>query len=293
MSLARGRAMNDVAVWPRGARAAVSITVDNLGEAAEIELGVSDGESPPGGHYSVSTALPIMLGALGDAGLRATFFLEGVNAESYPDALRTIRDAGHELAYHAWCHEDWSTLQPQAEVENLDRGVAALRALDIDVVGLRPPGGRLTPRTLELLRSRGLRYCSPAGGAPGLDRVAVLPFAWSDVDAFHVLPAFAALRERITGSAEPAGPDGVRAALLASIEDALPLGGHVVAVLHTWMIELERDAVRDVLERVRRGVEQGDLWAAPCRDVASWMADHAASFSAPPILDRTSWRELD
>jgi peptidoglycan/xylan/chitin deacetylase (PgdA/CDA1 family) len=288
--LERGIAVNAAAVWPGGARAAVSITVDNLGEAAEIELGISDGESPPGGHYSVSTALPIVLGALAGVGLSATFFLEGVNAESYPDALRTIRDAGHELAYHAWCHEDWSALQPEAEVANLDRGLAALRALDIDVVGLRPPGGRLTPRTLDLLASRGLRYCSPAGSAPGLDRVMVLPFAWPDVDAFHVLPAFSALRERITNTAEPAGPDGVRAALLGSIEGALLRGGHVVAVLHTWMIELERDSVGDVLARVRRGVELGDLWAAPCRDVASWMADHPDSFSAPPILDRTSWR---
>jgi peptidoglycan/xylan/chitin deacetylase (PgdA/CDA1 family) len=282
--------MTPPTVWPGGARAAVSITVDNLGEAAEIELGLSDGSSPPGGHYSVSTALPIMLAALAEAGLSATFFLEGVNTQSYPDALRRIRDAGHELAYHAWCHEDWSGLAPRAEAANLDRGLKALRALDIDVVGLRPPGGRLTPRTLELLRTRGLRYCSPAGSAPGFDRVAVLPFAWTAVDAFHVLPAFAALRESITGAAEPAGQDGVRAALLASIEDALLIGGHAVPVLHTWMIELERDAVRDVLARVRRGVEDGELWAAPCRDIASWMADHATSFGAPPILDSTSWR---
>jgi len=282
--------MTTPAVWPGGARAAVSITVDNLGEAAEIELGLSDGTSPPGGHYSVSTALPIMLATLAEAGLNATFFLEGVNAESYPHALLEIRDAGHELAYHAWCHEDWSALAPRAEAANLDRGLAALRALDIDVVGLRPPGGRLTPRTLELLRARGLRYCSPAGTAPGLDHVAVLPFAWTAVDAFHVLPAFAALRERITGVADPADQDGVRAALLASIEDALLIGDHAVLVLHTWMIELERDAVRDVLARVRRGVAEGELWAAPCRDVASWMADHAASFGASPILDPTSWR---
>ena len=35
--------------WPRGARAAVSITFDNLGEAAEQELGLP---SPTGGHLN-------------------------------------------------------------------------------------------------------------------------------------------------------------------------------------------------------------------------------------------------
>jgi peptidoglycan/xylan/chitin deacetylase (PgdA/CDA1 family) len=213
-------------LWPSGARAAVSITVDNLGEAAEIELGLRDAHAPPGGHHSVTTALPIMLELLADCGLNATFFVEGVNAETYPDALHAIRDAGHELAYHAWCHEEWSALQADTEAANLDRGLAALRTIGIDVVGFRPPGGRLTPRTLDLLSSRGLSYCSPAGSAPGLDRVAVLPFAWTAVDAYHVLPAFAALREHITGRADPGGPNAIRTALLRSVENALRDGAH-------------------------------------------------------------------
>ena len=276
--------------WPGGARAAVSVTVDNLGEAAEIELGMRDAGAPLGGHYSVVTALPIMLDALAAARLSATFFVEGINAEIYPDALHAIRDAGHELAFHAWCHEDWSALDAEAEEANLDRGLAALRKIGIDAVGFRPPGGRLTPRTLELLASRGLRHCSPAGSMPGIaSGVAVLPFAWPAVDAFHVLPAFAPLREHVSGAGEPGGADAVRAALLQSVEDALAGGGHTTLVVHTWMIELEVDAVRDVLARVRGAVDDGQLWAAPCRDVAAWMAEHASSFSDPPRLDDTSW----
>lgn len=276
-------------LWPDGARAAVSITVDNLGEAAELALGLRNADAPAGGHYSVTTALPIMLDVLARAELSATFFVEGVNAEIYPAALRTIVEAGHELAYHAWCHEDWAALRSADEVANLDRGWAAMRALDIDMVGMRPPGGRLTPRTLDELRARGLRYCSPAGAVVGFDRVAVIPFAWPAVDAFHVLPGFGALRERISGSADAGGADGVRAALLTEVERALRGGDHVVLVLHTWLIELERDAVRDVLARVSRGVREGVLWAAPCRDVATWMAEHRSSFGARPKLDDSSW----
>jgi peptidoglycan/xylan/chitin deacetylase (PgdA/CDA1 family) len=264
--------------------------VDNLGEAAEIELGLHDPQAPLGGHYSVTTALPIMLATLAEAGLSATFFIEGINAEIYPDALHEIRDAGHELAYHAWCHEDWAALDAASEVANLDRGLAAMHALGIDVLGMRPPGGRLTQRTLGLLASRGLRYCSPAGSTPGIEGIVVLPFAWPAVDAFHVLPAFAPLRKRLTGNEEPGGPDAVRESLLASVERALADGGHAMLVLHTWLIEHELGAVREILVRVRKAVDAGELWAAPCQEVAAWIAGARHSlFSAQPVLDDSSW----
>ncbi|HEY2767512.1 MAG TPA: polysaccharide deacetylase family protein [Solirubrobacteraceae bacterium] len=281
--------------WPGGARAAVSITIDNLGEAAEIELGLRDPDAVPGGHYSVTTALPIVLATLADAGLSATFFVEGVNAEIYPQALHEIGAAGHELGYHAWCHEDWASLDEAAEIANLDRGLAAMRALGIDVLGMRPPGGRLTEKTLGLLAGRGLRYCSPAGSAAGIDQVAVVPFAWPAVDAFHILPAFAPLRKRLTGDGEPGGPDAVRAALLESVERALDGGAHATLVLHTWLIELARDAVHDVLARVGEAAEAGELWVAPCYEAVAWMtsADRqgigALPVGAPPVLDHTSW----
>jgi peptidoglycan/xylan/chitin deacetylase (PgdA/CDA1 family) len=275
--------------WPDGARAAISITFDNLGEAAELELGLRDASAPLGDHYSVTTALPIVLALLADAGLRATFFVEGINAEIYPEALCAIREAGHELAFHAWCHEDWSALSAAAEVANLERGLAALRGIGVEIQGLRPPGGRLNAGSYDLLASHGLSYCSPAGDASGIDQIAVLPFAWPAVDVFHVLPAFAALRARLSDSAEPGGPDAIGASLLASIEAALANGAHATLVLHTWMIELERDALADVLARLRRGVDRGELWVAPCRDVAAWMLAHAPSFDTPPVVDLTSW----
>jgi peptidoglycan/xylan/chitin deacetylase (PgdA/CDA1 family) len=281
--------------WPGGARAAVSVTFDNLGEAAEIELGLRDPRAARGGHYSVTTALPIVLSELAEAGLSATFFIEGVNAEIYPDALRGIAAAGHELAYHAWGHEDWSTLTAAAEVENLDRGLAALGALGVEVLGMRPPGGLLTERTLTLLHSRGLRYCSPAGSALGIDRVAVLPFMWESVDAFHILPVFASLRERRTGSADAGGPPAVRAALMGSVEDALATGGHAMLVLHTWLVEFVRDDLRGVLAKVREHARAGELWVAPCRQVAALIAEeHPRGEGVPPapatpVLDYTTW----
>jgi peptidoglycan/xylan/chitin deacetylase (PgdA/CDA1 family) len=271
--------------WPGGARAAVSITVDNLGEAAELQLGLRDAETPFGGHYSVTTALPIVLGLLAEAGLRATFFVEGINAEIYPEALAGIAAAGHEVAFHAWCHEEWGGLGAAEEAANLDRGLAALDAIGLRPDGFRPPGGLLTPRTLDLLAQRGVRYVSPAGSAPGVAQgVTVLPFAWTAVDVFHVLPAFGALREHVTGDPAAGGVDATRAALHRALDEALAAQGHAVLILHNWLIESELDAVRDVLARVTELAAAGELWVAPCREVAA-----AATFSGPPRLDPTSW----
>jgi hypothetical protein len=56
--------------WPGDARAAVSLTFDNLGEAAEIELGLRGADEPRGGHWSVVSALPVVLGTWLASGCR-------------------------------------------------------------------------------------------------------------------------------------------------------------------------------------------------------------------------------
>jgi peptidoglycan/xylan/chitin deacetylase (PgdA/CDA1 family) len=280
--------------WPDGRAAAVSLTFDNLGEAAEIELGLRAADEPRGGHWSVTSALPVVLEELAGAGLPATFFVEGVNAEIYPQALAGIAAAGHEVGFHAWCHEDWGRLTPAQEADNLDRGLAALRGLGLEVAGFRPPGGLIGPGTAGLLAARDVRYCSPAGGAPGIDDgIALLPFAWPAVDVFHVLPQFAALRAHVSGdeSSEPGGPDAVRDALLAAVDQAVANGGHAVLVLHTWMAEGVREALRDVLARCAAGAASGELWVARCDAVAGWVTGHPADFATGPVLDRTSWTD--
>jgi peptidoglycan/xylan/chitin deacetylase (PgdA/CDA1 family) len=273
-------------LWPGGARAAVSVTFDNLGEAAEQELGM---DTPTGDHYSVTTALPIVLAELAEAGTRATFFVEGVNAETYPEALRSITSAGHECGYHAWRHEDWGRLSEDEERENLARGLAALRGCGLEPAGFRPPGGLLGDRTLDLVRAEGLSYCSPAGAGVAIDGPVLLPFAWRDVDAYHLLPQFAALRGHIDGSEEPGGPERVAETLVAAVDNAIVSGGHATLVLHTWLIEAEHDAVCAVLQHVRDSAQRSDIWAARCDEVAEWVNQHPDSFTDAAALDTTSW----
>ena len=247
-------------------RAAVSVTFDNLGEASDLERGWWPEDEPLGLHHSVTRALPALLGALDEAGLRATFFVEGLNTELYPDTLRELDARGHEVACHGWRHERWAALDPAAERESLRRSVDGMRALGLDPAGFRPPGGELTGATPGLLRELGFAYCSPAEeAAAGAGDVPALPFRWPLLDAFHYLPHFAGRR----GTPEPLPPEHLRAAVLAALDETAREGGFLALLFHPFLADTaERvSVIRDVLGRVRELVDAGAVRCAPCREL--------------------------
>lgn len=244
-----------------------TITFDNLGEVTALARGEFPAGEPLGRDPSVTRALPRILAALGETGLRATFFVEGRNTELYPDALATIAAAGHEVAYHGWCHEPWGGLDPGEEAELLGRGVSALDALGLRPLGFRPPGGELNPASLPLLRELGFTYASPAGHAAAVrEGVAILPFTWSLVDAYHYLPRFAALR----GSQEPHEPADFARVLGDALDAAVARRHRSSVVFHAFLTEPDDRfaVVREHMEAVRSLVDRGALRCAPYREVA-------------------------
>lgn len=254
--------------WPDGRRGALSVTFDNLGEAAEIQLGA---DPELGEHESVTRSLPLVLEALERHGVPATFFVEGLNAEVYPDALRQIGRAGHEVAYHAWCHEQWEELSPEEEAENLRRGAEAFRGLGLELRGFRPPGGQTSDRTLDLLADNGFAYVSPEGADAG---PRVIPFRWPEVDAFHVLPVFEEQRRELLGDAEAGGVEAIREHLLGAVRRVADEGGQAVLVLHNGMFEMEDGVVHEVLGEARQRHDAGDLWLARCDQMAARMSEN-------------------
>jgi peptidoglycan/xylan/chitin deacetylase (PgdA/CDA1 family) len=207
------------------------LTFDNLGEAADLERGRWPADAPLGRHASVTRTLPRILELLADSGARATFFVEGLNAELYPDALGEIDAAGHEVAYHGWQHEPWADLDPAAERASLERGVLALEGLGLRPAAFRPPGGELTRATPGLLRELGFSHVSPeADAAEPLAGISVAPFRWPLVDALYYLPHFADLRERHLGTHDEQPPSRLRAAIEAAGDDE-------VLVFHPFLLD--------------------------------------------------------
>jgi len=194
----------------------------------------------------VTEALPRLLALLDEVDLRATFFVEGLNAELYPDALRELDAAGHEVAFHGWRHEPWGGLEPARERELFERGVQAFDALGLRPVGFRPPGGELTEATIPLLLELGFRYVSPTGEEVSeADGIAVLPFRWEHVDAWYYLDGFDG----------PPSATALRSAMLDALD-----AEYATLIFHPFLTGTdERFAVlREVLERARE--------AGPLRD---------------------------
>jgi peptidoglycan/xylan/chitin deacetylase (PgdA/CDA1 family) len=238
----------------------VVLTFDNLGEASEMQRGTWPADRPVGRHPSVTEALPRLLAELGQLGLRATFFIEAINCELNPHAVRAITEHGHEIGIHGWCHEPWAGIAPERERALLQRSHAAYRQLGVDAHTFRPPGGGINPGTPGLLRDIGCRWASPCGASPRVDDDGFgwVPFDWVLVDAYHLTRRFAALRERRGDPAAPLGPT-MAARRLASL---LRRGsGPRTLVLHPFLLAEQEwwSEARRLLRMLAAGRDQGQI----------------------------------
>lgn len=110
-------------------------------------------------------AVPRILSFLQDRGLKITFFIIGRDAsiEKNHDAIRSIRDAGHEIANHSFDHEPWLHLYSKQElIDEFERSEDAIENVTgVRTVGFRGPGFSLSPTVIEVLCERGYEYdCS-------------------------------------------------------------------------------------------------------------------------------------
>lgn len=247
---------------------AVVLSFDNLGEASALERG----ERPhaPGRDPSVTRALPWLLGELDRHRLTATFFVEAINCELYPDAVREIAARGHELGHHGFSHERWSELSAEEERESLRRGVEAFASLGITTRGFRPPGGALSDRTPALLRELGFEWCSPAGSDPEIrDGLVYVPFDWELVDAYHLMDSFAGLRAS-RGDPEARRGPGELADWLAH---RLAAGGCQTMIMHPFLMldQAWAAGVAEVLEAIAELARDGLTSVAPGGVFAAWL----------------------
>jgi peptidoglycan/xylan/chitin deacetylase (PgdA/CDA1 family) len=247
---------------------ALVLTLDNLGEAAALERG----EDPvaPGRDPSVTRALPWLLDQLDRHGLLATFFVEAINCEMYPDAIGEIVAGGHEVCHHGWAHETWRDLSPQEERDALAHGLDAFDKLGLRPRGFRPPGGELTASTPALLREYGFDWCSPAGGDPYVeDRLAYVPFDWDLVDAYHLMDSFGSLRASRGDRESRRTP----AELADWLGHRLAAGGFQTLILHPFLMldDAWSAGVAELLAAVSELARDGLTSVVPGGVFADWL----------------------
>ena len=152
--------------WPDGKRIAVMVTFDYDAEFLRISRAESKGTSIgftdfSRGQYGPYEGLSRCLDMLDTTGIKSTFFVPGIVAETYRDTVCQIHRRGHELACHGYMHESRRGISREEECHILDRSEAAL----MDITGKKPLGHRgpesiIHPFTPQLLQEREYLYSS-------------------------------------------------------------------------------------------------------------------------------------
>jgi len=112
------------------------------------------------GEYGARVGVPRVLDLLKAHALPATFFIPGHTIDSFPEAVASILDAGHEVAHHSYAHVDPSSQTADEERRDLERALEAFQRIGVRPLGYRSPSADLSPATLALLEAYAFRYDS-------------------------------------------------------------------------------------------------------------------------------------
>ena len=100
----------------------------------------------------------------------ATFFVVGQWAEKYPESVKALHDAGHQVMNHSNTHAHYPQLSAQEVMDDLNACNDKIEAVTgVRPTLVRPPYGDYDDRSISAIRAAGME-----------------PIQW-DVDALYVL----------------------------------------------------------------------------------------------------------
>ena len=126
-------------------------------------LGSYGGEDSPAdvsrGMFSGEVGSPRLLKLFERYDIRTTWFIPGHSIETFPEQMKQVADAGHEIGMHGYSHENPIAMTPEQEVAVIEKSMDLIESL----CGRRPTGyvapwWEFSPVTNELLLERGIRY---------------------------------------------------------------------------------------------------------------------------------------
>ena len=149
--------------WPNGARIAVSVGVafEAFERHSQITLEKTDNKID---HFSLSYAeygakagIWRLMDLLDEFNVKSVVSTNGLAAEKYPNAVRAVVEAGHEVAGHAWANDVMMRDDdPDAELAEIRRCTEVLtQASGRRPLGWTSPGSAGSGNTLAFLKQEG------------------------------------------------------------------------------------------------------------------------------------------
>ena len=140
------------------------------GAQRAVALTFDDGPNPD--------ATPLILDALAERGVKATFFILGRHAERWPDLVARVAAEGHSIGNHGYFHRKLHFKSPAYVRNDLELGTAAIeQAANVRPRLFRAPHGFRNPWVTPIARSLGQRTVGWSLGVwdsdrPGIDAIA-------------------------------------------------------------------------------------------------------------------------
>ncbi|WP_349975137.1 polysaccharide deacetylase [Pseudomonas sp. WHRI 8519] len=113
------------------------------------------------GEFGAEVGIPRLLEVLERCEVPATFFVPAHTASSYPEQMKRIVAAGHEIGCHGYLHESPVGLPIEEERRLLTQSLEVLeKVTGVRPIGYRSPAWDLSDNTIDLLEEFGLIYDS-------------------------------------------------------------------------------------------------------------------------------------
>lgn len=273
--------------WPAGVRAAACLSFDVDAEAAVLTADIAAiNRMTPMSHqsYGPLVGVPRILALLDRHEIKSTFFVPGYTAHRYPQVVRSIVEAGHEVAHHSYFHENTAGMDAKTEADMIDLGLRALH----DVAGVRPTGYRapmweMNYHTPGLLADRGFIYDSSlmdsdypyvlaVESAAGTTSLVEVPVSWGldDWEQYAFLPD-------LIGTGVIESPAKALEMWTLELEALYRLGAVFTLTCHPFLSG--RPSRVEVLDQlVERMKALPGLWITTVHEVAA----HVRSLGTPP-----------
>lgn len=266
--------------WPAGKRAAFVFSVD-----VDIEspmLWRTRGQDIRGfgeleqRRYGERVGLKRLLDLQADFELKASYYVPGYEAETYPWILPTLVEKGHEVGLHGYYHELVNQLSPQENAEVLDKSMAVFKKqLGFMPKGYRSPAWELTQELPKQMLERGLLYDSSLMGYDhpySVNGLTEVPVQWLLDDAIYFKFSGGGLDKW-----PPVSPQIVLDSWLEEWEALYEFGGLFMLTVHPWVSGKGQRIrmLRKFLEQIRK---KDDVWFATAQEVAEFHVRSGNSF---------------
>lgn len=266
--------------WPGGAKVAVAFSFDFDNETLALRNGQTLPSLLSTGEYGSRSALPRVLSLLERYDIHATFFIPGVSAKLYPEDVKRIAGAGHEVGIHGWIHEWTSSLTRDEERMLMERSLATIQELTGKrPVGIRTGSWEYSANTAELIAELGLIYDSSlmaddmpyevlSDGRP--TGVVELPVEWilDDYPYFNM--------DRFTGLRPYTPPSAVYEVWSSEFDVAYQEGSLFLLTMHPQIVgHRSRMAMLEKLVQYIRS--RPGVWFATHEQVARYVKENGPS----------------